>query len=78
MCMCMLLLLFMFHVRHRVAEHGSHQTRVIAHVEKNQIFLLLRSEIGDTHTPVSDQGGCPPPPLALTAQDSVPQPIGDT
>ena len=31
------------------------------------------SETGDSHTPVSDQGECPPPPLALTAQDSVPQ-----
>ena len=26
-----------------------------------------------THQPVSDQRDCPPPPLALTAQDSVPQ-----
>ena len=31
------------------------------------------SETGDSHTPVSDQGECPPPSLALTAQDSVPR-----
>ena len=35
--------------------------------------FLRPSETGDRTTPVSDQRDCPPPPLALTAQDSVPQ-----
>jgi len=37
------------------------------------LIFLPPSETGDTHTPVSDQGDCPPPPLALPAQDSVPR-----
>ena len=37
------------------------------------LTLLPPSETGDSHTPVSDQGECPPPPLALPAQDSVPR-----
>ena len=31
------------------------------------------SETRDRTTPVSDQRDCPPPPLALTAQDCVPR-----
>ena len=35
------------------------------------LTFLPPSETGDSHTPVSDQGECPPPPLAQTAQPVV-------
>ena len=60
-------------VSSRTSQHGR---------KKNILTFKPPSKTGDSHTPVSDQGECPPPPLALTAQDSVPRGrrhiVGDT
>ena len=43
------------------------------HEKLNILSFALASETRDSHTPVSDQGECASPSLALTAQDSVPR-----
>ena len=39
----------------------------------NILSFALASDARDSHTPVSDQGECPPPPPALLTQDSMPR-----
>ena len=39
----------------------------------NILIFALASDARDSHTPVSDQGECPPPPPALLTQDSMPR-----
>ena len=39
----------------------------------NILTFCLASDARDSHTPVSDQGECPPPPPALLTQDSMPR-----
>jgi len=46
----------------------------VASFEKlNILSFALASDARDSHTPVSDQGECPPPPPALLTQDSMPR-----
>ena len=51
----------------------STRVRVIVGVQLNILSFALASETGDSHTPVSDQGECPPPLPALLTQDSMPR-----
>ena len=39
----------------------------------NILSFALASDARDSHTPVSDQGDCPPPLPALLTQDSMPR-----
>ena len=52
---------------------GGDKGMVVGGKKLNILSFALASDARDSHTPVSDQGECPPPLPALLTQDSMPR-----